>query len=989
MGHLTLHSEYSFGACYGFLNRLVNEYSDDGFIGICDNFNTFSAYRLQEACRKHNENLTDWTDGQAYNPIQKGARKSKAKFIKPIFGIRVTVVEDASIDNSRTFGRVGQHGTEYIVIAKNQDGIREIFKLTSIGSSNFFYRENVSASDIDNLTENVYVIPTSNIITDRADYYGLTFFNRDSLPVYLKTDKHRALPLVAIDENFYPTKEDKNVYECFAGRKRDTRSFPQYILEEDEQRYYYPKEAVDNIKVIADSIEFFELPRAKPIKAINSDTIENLIIKGAKKKGIDLSVEPYSSRIESELKIMHDKNFIDYFLVMADVIQWAKKRMLVAPGRGSSAGSLVCHCLDITDLDPLKYDLVFERFISPERSDFPDIDSDFNDKKRIKVVQYMEKTYGKEKVKTIANIITFKPKSAIGEFAKALRIPEWKTEATKDSILDRAGGDNRASFCMEDTFTETEPGRQLLKEHPELGLVMFIEGHAKNKGKHAAGVIISNEPLTNFCGVDNRYDTIHMNKYDAEAINLLKVDILGLRTLSVLEDTAELSGFKATDFYKIDLEEETTYEIFEDQRLSGIFQFEGATMNRLNQEVPMECFDDIAASQALARPGALSSGGTTKYINIKNGKKEAFYYSDVHKDITKSTFGIIVYQEQMMRVAREMANFTWSDVGRLRKAASKSMGDEYFSTFKPKFIEGCQDFGGLTEEMSEKLWKDVASSGSYSFNLSHAVSYGVISNWCAWAKKNHGLQFVASILNNSKTDKDSLKVLREFYDNEGLQYESVNPDTSEVRWSIQDGKLVGGLGNIDGFGPQKAKDAIKMRNGEKPFTPSVLSTMFEPTTPYDILFPADFHWYDIYNNPYEYTEERTKVSYLKDIQKKKEYWCIGQIIYFDDINLNDYVHIQKRGNEITDGFDRKIVFRVEDDTDIMTMIVSRFDYPGLRDILTKCKIDKTWLLIKGEIIFPNARIFMAKQIANISEQIGLQPYNIDTAKFSKIRRVKR
>jgi len=983
MGHLTLHSEYSFGACYGFLTRLVNEYSDDGFIGICDNFNTFSAYRLQEACRKHNEQLVDWTDGQEYNAIQKGKRKSNAKFIKPIYGIRLTVVEDASVDNSKTFGRSGQHGSEYIVIAKNQIGIKEIFGLTSISSSNFYYRENISANDIDSLTDNVIVIPTSNIITDRADYYGLGLNNRNTLPRYLKTSEHRALPLVAIDENFYPTKEDKDVYECFSGRNRDSRTVPQHILHESEQLYYFKEEAVKNIQVIADSIDHFELPRADPIRHIKNDTIEDLIIKGAKKKGIDLSKEPYRTRIAYELKIIKDKDFVDYFLVVADIIKWAKERMLVAPGRGSSAGSLICHCIDITDIDPIKYETVFERFISPERSDFPDIDSDFNDKKRKDVVKYIEKTYGKDKVKTIANITTFKPKSAIGEFAKALKIPEWKTESTKDSILDRAGGDNRASFCMEDTFTETEPGRQLLEEHPEIGLVMFIEGHAKNKGKHAAGVIISNTKLTDFCGVDNRHDTIHMNKYDAEAINLLKVDVLGLRTLSVLEDTAALSGFKASDFYNIDLEQESTYEIFEDQRLSGIFQFEGATMNRLNQEVPMECFDDIAASQALARPGALSSGGTSKYIDIKIGKKEAFYYSDVHEDITKSTFGIIVYQEQMMRVAREMANFTWADVGKLRKAASKSMGDEYFSTFKPKFIDGCQDFGGLTLEMSEKLWKDVASSGSYSFNLAHAVSYGVISNWCAWAKNNHGLQFVASILNNSKTDKDSLKVLREFYDNEGLQYEAVNPDTSLVKWSIQDGILVGGLSEINGFGIQKARDAIKMRNGEKSFTPSVLKTMFDPQTPYDILFPCNFHWYKLYNNPYEYTGEKLPISLLKDVTKKKEYWCIGQLIYFDDVDLNDYVHVQKRGNEITDGRARKIIIRIEDDTDVMTMVLSRIEYYKWKDLLTKCKVDKTWLLIKGEIIFPDARIFMIKQVANLSEQLGLQPYNDD---FSKMRR---
>lgn len=358
IGHLTLHSEFSFGKCYGFMNRTVNEYSDAGFIGICDNWNTFSAYRMQQACKKHNESLKDWKDGQDENLIINGSRRSIAKTIKPIFGIRVTVCEDATVKNSKTFGRLGQHGTEYIIIAKNRYGLREIFMLTSIGSTNFYYRENVSVCDIENLTENVVVIPTSNVITKRADYYGLHLRNIPS-----KTK----LPTVFVDDNFYPTKKDMPVYECYSGRNREIRTVSQHILTEEEVRYYFPKEAIDNIQVIADSCEHFELELAKPIRHLKDETIEDLIIQGAKKKNIDLSIEPYKSRIEYELEIIKNKDFVDYFLVVADIISWAKERTLVAPGRGSSAGSLICYCLDITDIDPIKYNTIFARFISYNR----------------------------------------------------------------------------------------------------------------------------------------------------------------------------------------------------------------------------------------------------------------------------------------------------------------------------------------------------------------------------------------------------------------------------------------------------------------------------------------------------------------------------------------------------------------------------------------------------------------------------------------------
>ena len=986
-GYLTLRTEFSFGKCYGFITRLFNEYSDSGFIGIADEWSTFGFYRLQTLCNAHNnENkdrskwLAKFNEEKVKLASEKGYREAIAQHIKPIYGLRVTVVEDATIKVKPR----GQFGTEYIIIAKNQIGIKEIFKLTSIGSANFYYRENISIQDIENLTENVIVIASSHIITNRIDYYSITLNNRVRLPLYLKTKEHMELPLVVIDDNFYPTMEDQGVYECFSNRNRDTRTIAQYILPENDKRYYFPKEAVDNIKVIANSCEHFQLEQAKPAVSVKNENLEELIAEGAKKKGCDLSVEPYKSRIIKEIKIIKEKGFYEYFLIVGDIIRFAKRKSLCGPGRGSSAGSLICYCLDITDVDPIKYNLIFERFIDINRIGEPDIDSDFSDSYRNKVIKYVEKTYGSDNVKTISNVTTYKPKSAIGEFAKALRIPEWEVEVVKDSIIERAGGDNRASFCLSDTFKETEHGKKLLEDYPEIAIVEKIEGHSKNKGKHAAGVIVSNEPLYDLCGVNNRDNSVYLNKKDAEGLKILKIDILGLRTLSILESVAKLVGFDYNDYYKIDLEDRKVYDnIFHKGRLSGVFQFEGGTMMGLNKEAPMDCFEDIACAQALARPGALASGGAAKFVAIKNKRREPYYYCDKHKEITKDTYGITVFQETMMFIAKEIGHMTWEEVSFLRAAASRSYGDEWFAKFKQPFLDGCTKKSGLSEEIAEEIWKDIASSGSYSFNRSHAVSYGFISFWTAWAKYYHPLEFIASTLNHSKTDKDSLKILREFYEKDGLEYEAVNPDTSMLEWSVQEGRLIGGLMNINGFGRNKALDVIKMRKGEKDFTPSVLNTMFDPKTPYDILYPSDFNWYYIYDNPYEYTGEGLPISYIKDIQKKGDYWAIGQIIYFDDIYLNDFAHVQKRGYEITDGFDKKITFRLEDDTDTMTMIVSRFDYELLKGSILNCKLNSTWLLVRGSIIFDNARIFMAKKVANLSEQLQLQPYD---KKFSKIRR---
>jgi len=982
IGYLTLRSEYSFKKCYGFLDRLFNEYSDSGFIGIADEWNTFSFYRLQVLCNAHNnENESEWLS--KFNEEKKKLYKNKgyrlalAKNIKPIYGIRVTVVEDATIKVKPR----GQFGVEYIIIAKNIKGIRQIYKLTSIGTQNFYYRENISSKDIDNLDENVFVIPTEKIISKRFDYYGVTLSNKDSLE---KIVKEKDVKFVAIDNNFYPTMKDRDVYECFAGRNKDNRTYAQHILTNEEKEYYFENNQIINIKEIADNCDHFKLDVSKPAHSVKNENMEELIYEGAIKKGLDLFKEPYKERIEYEIKTIREKKFEEYFLIVSDIIRFAKKKSLVGVGRGSAAGSLVSYCLDITDVDPIKYDLLFSRFIAPERKGEPDIDSDFSDSYRSKVVKYIEKTYGKENVKTISNVTMFRPKSAITEFSKSLKIPEWEVENVKDSIIDRAGGDNRASFCISDTFEETDHGKALIEKYPEIKLVERIEGHANNKGKHAAGVIVSNTPLHDLCGINNRDQSVFLNKNDAEGLGILKIDILGLRTLSVLESVADLVGFEYNDYYKIDLEDSEVYKnIFHTGRVSGVFQFEGGTMMGLNKEAPMDCFEDIACAQALARPGALASGGAAKFVAIKNGRREPFYYCKEHKEITKETYGITVFQETMMRIAREIANLSWEEVSFLRAAASKSYGDEWFAQFKPKFINGCIDHCNLDEKIAEDIWKDIASSGSYSFNKSHAVSYGMISFWTAWAKNYYPMEFIASTLNHAKSDNDCLKILREFYEKDGLKYEAVNPDTSMLEWSVQDGKLIGGLMNINGFGKMKALSAIKMRKGEIPFTPSVISTMFDPETPYDILYPADFHFYFIYDNPYEYTGDTIPISYASQIQDKGEYWCIGKIIYFDDINLNDYAHIQKRGNEITDGFDKKITFRIEDDTDTITMIVSRFEYDRLRSEILNSKLGETWLIVKGDIIFDHARIFMVKEVANLSKQVGLQPYDRE---FSKIRR---
>jgi len=691
MMHLTLKSEYSFGQCFGYLKSLHDNYSSDGVIGIADT-NTFSFYKLEQMCKKSG--------------------------VKPIYGYRCTVVNNAT----QKVKPRGQFGKEYIIIAKNVIGLREIFNLTKIMSQNFYYRGNVSVSDINSLSNNVIVISTDPV-ANRLDYLGIGFTTPE------RTKNYRCKK-VFVDQNFYSSGEDKPVYQLYAGRNANDKSCPQHILCEEEAIAYFGKECVDSLLEIEKSVDRFDLPLAENVEYKGKEKIADLSIEGAKRLGVDLTDPVYQERFDKEISLLEDKGFSDYLMVVAEIIKEAKRYSLVGPGRGSSGGSLICYLLGITTFDPIKYDLIFERFIDVNRFDAPDIDFDVPDKYRGKVVKWMEKRYGIDNVKTISNITRFKPKSAIGEFAKAMGIPRFETEAVKDMILHRAPGDARAAFAMEDTFQETDAGVEFIEKFPEMKTVTQIENHAKNKGKHAAGVIICNKSLANYCGIDERDGTVYLDKKDAEGLNLLKVDALGLRTLSVLQDCAKSIGMDYNDFYDLPLDDEKSFEVFKNKRLGGVFQFEGEAVKSINHSAPMEHFEDIVAAGALGRPGSLSSGGTSRYIKLRNGEREPTFYCDKHKRITESTYGVVVYQETMMALCKEISGMSWEDVSSLRKAASKSLGEEFFDKYRIKFVEGAIALSGYDEETANKAWLDISSMGSYAFNRSHSVAYAYISYWC-------------------------------------------------------------------------------------------------------------------------------------------------------------------------------------------------------------------------------------------------------------------
>ena len=908
--HIALKTEFSFKKCYMPISR-IHEKTVCGIVGIADLNNTYGHIPLMKEAEKHG--------------------------FRPIFGVRLHVLPNQSQQ------RVCN--TSWIFIAKDNEGLKELYKLVEKAYDNFYYVPKLTYTDVARISSNVIVIAPC-ITSCKHDFIAIGQGYEN---------KYVGPKSIAIDNNFFPHSGDRDVYELLAGARKqgsgysynfEDCTYDQHILSEEDWLVQYKDEvAIQNAYLVANTCSA-SIPKSDMVKWSGShDIMAKCMLGMGKVKDWN---DKYQERLDYEIKLIKDKDYVDYFLIVADLINHAKKNMLVGPSRGSSAGSLVCYLLGITEVDPVKHNLIFERFIDVNRFDLPDIDIDFPDKKRDSVIKYLKHKYGKDKVMCLANINRLKAKSAIGEFAKALGVPSYETTAVKDAIIERSSGDARAAMCIADTFNSTDAGKAFIVNHPKMALVENIENHASHAGKHAAGIIVSTLPLCTYGALNNRDDIVMMDKKDAEYIGLLKIDCLGLRTLSILESVAEQLGKPYNFFYKLPLDDANTYKLFNDQRLSGVFQFEGMALQTIVKQMGVNDFNDVSAITALARPGALNSGGTARYIKYSTGVEEPSYYSDAHRVITGDTFGIVVYQEQVMSIARGIGGLSWADTSTLRRAMSKSMGDEFFGKYKDKFVNGALE-KGYKEADAIQLWTDISASGSWSFNKAHAVSYGLVSYWTAWCKANHPMEFAVASLNNASDPGNAVKLLRDLVRNESMKYVPVDADLSEIEWSHKNGILIGGLQNIKGIGLSKAKAIITARKGGKPLTPSLYKALMNPKTDFDIIFPAEHYWGHLYND-YKKVGLDTKPVKIVDVNGKGEYVFIGCLSDRNLRDLNEHVFLTKRNGERIDDDNLYLNFKVEDDTDLITCTIGRYKYEQLgRKIAESGRVGLDWYLIRGSI----------------------------------------
>lgn len=534
----------------------------------------------------------------------------------------------------------------------------------------------------------------------------------------------------------------------------------------------------------------------------------------------------YMDRMHYEMELIEAKGFFDYFLMLSDAVRWCKDRGIpVGPARGSAAASLVCYLLRITEIDPVPIPtMLFERFIDLNRTDLPDIDLDFDDERRHELVSHMTELYGADRVGNVGTFTKYKGKNSLDDVARSFNIPAWKVAPVKALVVERSGGDSRADASLEDTVEMFPAAKAVFEENPDLSAAFRLEGNYRGFSVHASGLVVSNEPLTDNVAYYTKEDkkshnmrqVLSVDKYDAEYMGLMKVDLLGLSNMGMIGRALDLIGLSLDDMYVLANptlnEDPEVIDAFRRNDVSGIFQFGGEATRIVNGDVAPDNFMELCDINALSRPGPLHSGTTSDYINIKHGRAEPVSLHPVIDEITKHTKFCIIYQEQILKIIKDMGGLPWAHIQEIRKIISLKKGEGAFNEKRGVFIEGCHELHGLSEEQATLIWNRLVTSGQYAFNASHCVSYSMLSYWCMWLKVKHPAAFYAASLTKAVGDKDKRYSLLRDAMRHGLSFLPPDPNRSTDTWTItKSGKIRGGLRQVPGIGPKMVDTVLEDR----------------------------------------------------------------------------------------------------------------------------------------------------------------------------------
>lgn len=754
--------------------------------------------------KNNNISSISLTDVNMYGTME-FIKKCRENGIKAIVGLNV-ILEKYNI----------------VLLATSYQGYKSLIKLSTIQNERRVEEDDLKTYNADL----VCLLPfeyKENIETLKKIYSNLYLGYKN------KKEETEALLLtpdiVFLRQNLYFNKTD-STYLPYLYRIRDGKTISEetdYDIDDHELNIENILELTDNKGLIntmkiADScnLVFPKATNLLPIYECNDPAtyLFELCKAGLTKRCNGEIPQEYKSRLTYELKVINEMGFSNYFLVVYDFIKFAKKnKILVGPGRGSAAGSLVAYSLGITDIDPLKYDLLFERFLNPERKTMPDIDTDFPDNRRDEVIEYVIEKYGKKRVSGIVTFGTLSAKQVIRDVSRVLNIPGYKVDSlskfipgfTKDKLKDFYEKSPAFRSRIDSDTSLTEMYKIALK----------LEGFPRHTSSHAAGIVMSRVDLDEVVPLtvgDNMYLTSYSMEY-LEDLGLLKMDFLGLKNLTIianiLTDIKNQTG-TAIDFSKIPLDDKETIKIFEEANTSGIFQFESTGMRNFLRRLKPNSFEDIFAAIALFRPGAAIN--IDSYIRRKHGEEKIEYLDPSLESITKNTYGILVYQEQIMQVARLYANYTYGEADILRRAMSKKKID-LLKNEEEKFISK-SIAAGHDKEKSKSIFELILNFAGYGFNRSHSVAYSIIAYKMAYLKCHYKTIFFANLLTNiigseSKTHEYIMEA-------KANKIEVLKPTINDSgdRYLVKDNKIIYPLSNIKSIGTVVTKSIEEAKNNQ-------------------------------------------------------------------------------------------------------------------------------------------------------------------------------
>ena len=848
--HLHIHTQYSLLDGANRIDDLIAKAVEYGMpaLAITDHGNMFGAIEFYQKA---------WKAG-----------------IKPVIGCECYVAP-----NARTEKTGGAHDSAYhlILLARNNDGYKNLMRLVSLGyTEGFYYKPRIDKEALRQYSGGLTglsaclkgEVPHKLLAGDKEGAREAALAYKEILgpenffleiqdngleeqkkvnTLLADLSEELNIPLVATSDCHYFKKSDSKAHEallCIQTGK--TMSDPSRMRFQTDEFYFktpsemesafefYPQ-AVRNTVAVAErcnlKLDFdqYHLPNyTVPDGYTKESYLDDLARRGLEKrlKTIHADTAVYEKRLEEELKIIKSMGFAGYFLVVWDFINYAKSKSIpVGPGRGSAAGSIAAWALEITDIDPMPYGLLFERFLNPERISMPDIDIDFCMDRRDEVINYVKEKYGPDHVSQIITFGTMLAKGVIRDVGRVLDIPYGDVDKVAKLVPDAL------KITLKEALAQEPRLRELIKEDARVAHIFEIagslEGLTRHASKHAAGIVISQEPLTDYAPLYRDADGAIVTQYakdEIEKIGLVKFDFLGLRTLTVIDNAVKLinrdmpegkAAFNLSSLL-LDQPDPDTYRLLASGDTGGIFQLESSGMRDLIIRMKPERFEDIIVVNALYRPGPLQSGMVDDYIQRRRGAKQTVYDPPELEEILKNTYGVIVYQEQVMQIAVKLAGFTLGQADTLRKAMGKKK-PEVMAKMKEQFIKGAAA-KGIPKKKAEAVFENMEKFAEYGFNKSHSAAYALITYQTAYLKTHYKVEFMAALLSSEMDNTD--KVVKYISDCRDMGISVMPPDVnrSDANFTVAGGKILFGLAAVKNVGHAAIESIMQAGKEQGEFT---------------------------------------------------------------------------------------------------------------------------------------------------------------------------